>query len=71
MSQLLEKAREYEQNNVKNIPNAQRPVFHFSVPSGWLNDPNGFSDFKSADKAWDFLFSRNGFSVLWNVPFFF
>ena len=45
MSEMLKKAREYERRSEGRIPQEERPVFHFSVPVGWMNDPNGFSDF--------------------------
>lgn len=40
---LLEKARSYEVEASKNIPDGQKPKFHFAVPTGWSNDPNGLS----------------------------
>ena len=46
MSEKLEKARLYEIEEVKNIPQEEKPAFHVSAPVGWINDPNGFSVFK-------------------------
>ena len=46
MSEKLEKARLYEIEEAKNIPQEEKPAFHVSAPVGWINDPNGFSVFK-------------------------
>ena len=46
MSELLEKAREYEARKEKTITEQQRPLFHLTPRCGWMNDPNGFSIYK-------------------------
>lgn len=45
-SEKLREARVYESIHSKEISKDQRPVFHMSVPVGWMNDPNGFSMYK-------------------------
>lgn len=50
MTEILENAQK-KQNELSEKINsseeilAQRPLFHFSTPGGWCNDPNGFSEF--------------------------
>lgn len=46
MSEILEKAREYEREHSKKIVGDMRPEFHLSPYVGWMNDPNGLSFYK-------------------------
>ncbi len=45
-SQTLREARKYEETAEKMIKKEERPDFHLSVRTGWLNDPNGFSYYR-------------------------
>ena len=37
----LERANEYQEQH--RITGDEKPVFHVTPPTGWMNDPNGFS----------------------------
>lgn len=38
---MLEKANEYIRRN--HIDEKEKPLFHVTPETGWMNDPNGFS----------------------------
>ena len=37
----LMRAREFEQEQLKRISPEERPCYHVTGGSGWINDPNG------------------------------
>lgn len=39
----LKDARAFEASDAKRISETERPAFHLSPYTGWMNDPNGFS----------------------------
>ena len=45
-SQTLREARKYEEVSEKIIKKEERPGFHLTPRTGWMNDPNGFSWYK-------------------------
>ena len=45
ISEILQKARQYEQKYGAFISNDERPVYHLSTKIGWMNDPNGLCFF--------------------------
>lgn len=46
ISQTLREARKYEEAFEKFMKEEERPDFHLSPRTGWMNDPNGFSYYK-------------------------
>ncbi|MCD8132013.1 MAG: glycoside hydrolase family 32 protein [Lachnospiraceae bacterium] len=45
-SQILKRVRGFEAEAEKRIEKDERPAFHLSPRTGWMNDPNGFSYYK-------------------------
>ena len=45
LPERLEKARKYETDFI-TYKNEERPAFHLISRNGWMNDPNGFSEYQ-------------------------
>ena len=46
ISEMLQKARNYEEEALEKGTPSPKPDFHAAVPVGWMNDPNGFSEYR-------------------------
>ena len=64
ISQLLVEARKTEEIGQSQIPDLDRPVFHLSTRSGWLNDPNGFSFYNG---EYHLYYQYNPYSSHWDT----
>ena len=56
----LQKAR--KQSEHAQTDERYRPRFHASVPFGWLNDPNGFCQYRG---AYHLFYQHNPYDTLW------
>ena len=62
ISEILQKARQYEQKYGAFISNDERPVYHLSTKIGWMNDPNGFSVY---DGKYHLFYQYHPYSTQW------
>ena len=63
MSEMLEKARKYEDEQGKQIKAEDRPAFHVSPYVGWMNDPNGFSYYQG---EYHLFYQYNPYDTHWD-----
>lgn len=63
MSEMLEKARKYEDEQGKQIKAKDRPAFHVSPYVGWMNDPNGFSYYQG---EYHLFYQYNPYDTHWD-----
>ena len=62
-SQTLREARKYEEASEKMIKQEERPDFHLSVRTGWMNDPNGFSYYNG---QYHLFYQYNPYAPRWD-----
>lgn len=61
-SEKLKQTHEYEAVHAKAITEQERPVFHLSPMTGWMNDPNGFSYYEG---KYHMFYQYNPYDTNW------
>ncbi len=61
-SKHIEKANQYIKENKDRVTN--RPLFHFTAPIGWLNDPNGLCYFNG---EYHLYYQYNPYDIKWDL----
>ncbi len=56
------KARKYEKEHEGDVTFKERPSFHVTGQIGWINDPNGFSQYKD---EYHLFFQYHPYSTFW------
>ena len=56
----LKKADSYIEKNM--VPKDQKPAFHATAPVGWINDPNGFSEYRN---KYHLFYQHHPYSDAW------
>lgn len=62
ISEKLQKAREYESQYMSYVKPEDRPSFHVTGGIGWINDPNGFCEYKG---EYHLFFQYHPYSTHW------
>ncbi len=62
ISDTLKQVRAFEIQESARISKEQRPVYHFSPYTGWLNDPNGFSFYRG---QYHLFYQNHPYSSYW------
>ena len=63
MNQRLLFARAYEKEASRQIPSEERPQFHLTPCTGWMNDPNGFSLYRG---EYHLFYQYNPYKTAWD-----
>lgn len=61
-TEILQKARDYEEKFGAFISAQERPAYHLSPRIGWMNDPNGFSMY---DGKYHLFYQYHPYSTQW------
>lgn len=62
ISEMLQKARDFEKEYMPYISDEVRPAYHVTGNIGWINDPNGFSIYKG---EYHLFFQYHPYSTHW------
>ena len=63
-SELLTRARDYENERIPNLSPDLLPRFHVTGGIGWINDPNGFSLYQG---EYHLFYQYNPYDVYWDT----